>query len=323
MGSVLVYNDRIIGEGWHEKFGESHAEVNCLENVAASDRHLIPESTIYVSLEPCAHFGKTPPCANRIVAEGIKKVVVGMRDPFSRVNGKGIAILQDAGIEVVTGVLEDECRWQNKRFLTFHEKKRPYLHLKWAQTADGFMSGENHSRLKISSPITDRLVHKWRSEEAAIMVGSQTALLDDPQLTNRWWTGPQPVRIVVDRELRLPESLKLFSDNVLTLILNEKKELQEGAVRWLKMPRLSADEPELITEALYKLGIQSVLIEGGASLLNSFINKGLWDEVHIITNRNLMVQNGLRAPLLNAGIIFEEIISGDDKIVGIKNNGQL
>jgi diaminohydroxyphosphoribosylaminopyrimidine deaminase/5-amino-6-(5-phosphoribosylamino)uracil reductase len=257
------------------------------------------------------------------VAEGIKKVVVGMRDPFSRVNGKGIAILQDAGIEVVTGVLEDECRWQNKRFLTFHEKKRPYLHLKWAQTADGFMSGENHSRLKISSPITDRLVHKWRSEEAAIMVGSQTALLDDPQLTNRWWTGPQPVRIVVDRELRLPESLKLFSDNGVTLILNEKKERQEGTVMWLKMPRLSADEPELITDALYKLGIQSVLIEGGASLLNSFINKGLWDEVHIITNRNLMVQNGLRAPLLNAGIIFEEIISGDDKIVGIKNNGQL
>jgi diaminohydroxyphosphoribosylaminopyrimidine deaminase/5-amino-6-(5-phosphoribosylamino)uracil reductase len=317
VGAVLVHNNRIIGEGWHQQYGAAHAEVNCLANVAEPDRNLIPESTMYVSLEPCAHFGKTPPCANRIVAEGIKKVVVGMRDPFTKVDGKGIAILQDAGVEVVTGVLEEECRWQNRRFLTFHEKKRPYLHLKWAQTADGFMSAGNNERLKISSPTTDRLVHKWRSEEAAIMVGTQTALMDNPQLTNRLWSGHQPVRIVIDREGRLPDTLHVFSDKGETIVLNEKLERQDGSVRWVKVPGLSTENPEAITDVLCSLQVQSVLIEGGPVLLNSFLQKGLWDEAHVLTNTGLSTREGLKAPVIHGGIAFEDYCIGMDKIVGI------
>lgn len=318
VGAVLVYNDRIIGEGWHRQYGQAHAEVNCLEQVAEGDRHLIPESTLYVSLEPCAHFGKTPPCAHRIVQEGIRKVVVGMGDPFALVNGKGIAILEEAGIEVVSGMLEQQCLWQNRRFITMHQQNRPYLHLKWAQTVNGFMAGVGMVRLKISGPLTDRLVHKWRSEEAAVMVGSQTARLDNPSLTNRLWSGPQPLRVVLDKELSLPGHLNLFTDGNPTLVLTVKESRQAGAVRWIQIDGLCAGEPERLLEHLFHSGIQSVLIEGGASVLNSFLKKDLWDEVHIITNTSLHISEGLKAPLLNDGIVFEEFYLGTDYIKGLK-----
>ena len=316
VGAVLVHDDRIIGEGWHRQYGEAHAEINCIESVRDPEKHLIRESTMYVSLEPCAHYGKTPPCTNRILAEGIKNVVIGMRDPFAKVDGKGIAILIEAGIQVITGILEAQCRWQNRRFLTFHQKQRPYLHLKWAQTVDGFMSAGRGERLKISGPLADRLVHKWRSEEASIMVGRDTAWLDNPQLNNRLWSGHQPLRIVTDRKLDLPAHLKMFTDGGVTIILNEEIEGQDGPLCWVEVERLSPEHPESILNVLFALDIQSVLIEGGQGLLQSFLQKDLWDEIHVITNAFQKIGDGLKAPEMGTGKLFEEFQLGFDKVKG-------
>ena len=231
VGAVLVHSGRIIGEGYHQRYGQAHAEVNCIDSVSETDRRLIGESTLYVSLEPCAHFGKTPPCTDLIIKHKIPKCVVGCRDPFKEVDGKGIEKLRAAGVHVEVGVLEKECKELNKRFFTFHTEHRPYIILKWAQTGDGFIAGPLNpsaswrrtfedsgetkviqERLLISNEYSNRLVHKWRSEEASILVGTNTALLDDPELTTRLWTGPSPVRIVLDMNLRLPSSLKMFND---------------------------------------------------------------------------------------------------------------
>ncbi|RYY15177.1 MAG: bifunctional diaminohydroxyphosphoribosylaminopyrimidine deaminase/5-amino-6-(5-phosphoribosylamino)uracil reductase RibD, partial [Chitinophagaceae bacterium] len=209
VGAVLVYNDRIIGEGYHRKYGEAHAEVNCLEAVDAADEVFVAESTMYVSLEPCCHYGKTPPCADLIIAKGLKKVVIGCRDPFPRVNGKGIEKLNKAGIDVVHGVMEKECLELNKRFFTFHTRQRPYIILKWAQTSDHFIASGNKARLMITNEFTNRLVHKWRNEEMSIMVGTNTVREDNPSLTTRLWTGQNPVRFVVDNSLKLPAGLNI------------------------------------------------------------------------------------------------------------------
>jgi len=198
VGAVLVYEGRVIGEGWHRQYGQAHAEVNCLESVAEEDKHLIPQSTMYVSLEPCAHYGKTPPCANRLVQEGIKKVVICNTDPFAQVDGKGITILKDSSAEVITGVQADAGRWLNMRFFCMQEQQRPYIILKWAQTADGFIAPADGSRLQISNQQSSQLVHKWRTEEDAIMVGYNTAVNDNPQLTARLWQGKNPLRIALD-----------------------------------------------------------------------------------------------------------------------------
>ena len=297
VGSVLVFQDRIIGEGCHQQYGGPHAEVNCFDSVKDSDRQFITECTLYVSLEPCAHFGKTPPCANRIVAEGIRRVVIGMQDPFAAVNGKGIAILQQSGIEVITGVLEKECRWLNRRFLTFHTKKRPYIHLKWAQTADGFMGYGEGERLLISGGLTNRLVHRFRSEEAAILVGTQTALLDNPQLSNRWWWGASPLRVVIDRKSRLPRYGDLFTDGKPLMLLTENPQVGEGAVTEILLSENTGLSPML--EVLYNHNIQSVLVEGGAKLLQSFLDEGIWDEAHIITNTSLLANTGIKAPAIS------------------------
>jgi diaminohydroxyphosphoribosylaminopyrimidine deaminase/5-amino-6-(5-phosphoribosylamino)uracil reductase len=320
VGAVLVYEGRMIGEGWHQKYGEAHAEVNCLNSVTQAERHLIPDSTLFVSLEPCAHFGKTPPCANRILQEGIKKVVVGARDPFEKVNGKGIEILQNAGVEVVTGVLEKECRWQNRRFFTFHEKQRPYIHLKWAETADGFMGSAGNERLMITEVLTGRMVHKWRSEEAAIMVGTQTALLDNPSLNNRFWSGAQPLRIVVDGKLILPQNLNLLSDGTPTLVLNGLKESREGNLHYKKVEGLQTHDPKVILQALFEENIQSVLIEGGAALLTSFLETGLWDEVHLLRNTTLVALEGIKAPAMPKGKLLETRVLRSDRIEWIVNS---
>ena len=238
VGAVLVFNDRVIGEGYHQKYGEAHAEVNCIDSVAEADKKLISSSTLYVSLEPCAHFGKTPPCADLIIQHKIPRVIIGCRDPFKEVDGKGIEKLKAAGVHIETGILEDDCRELNKRFFSFHTKQRPYVILKWAQTADGFIAATNHppgertlkesaekkERLHISNEYSNRLVHKWRSEEAAILIGTNTALLDDPELTTRLWPGRSPVRLILDMDLRLPAHLKIFDRSVRTIVFNSIKE---------------------------------------------------------------------------------------------------
>ncbi len=326
VGAVLVYEDRIIGEGWHQKYGKAHAEVNCINAVKEEDRKLIPLSTLYVSLEPCAHFGKTPPCADLIIANKIPNVVIGCRDPFEEVNGKGIEKLKAAGINVESGILEEECTVLNKRFFTFHTKKRPYVLLKWAQTNDGFIAGENSNRLLISNENTNRLVHKWRSEEAAIMVGTNTALHDDPSLTTRLWPGPSPVRLVIDMNLRLPGSLKVFDGSVKTIVFNTIKEDDKPNLSFIKLDKEKQFVPQLM-DALYKLKIQSVLVEGGAALLQTFIESGIWDETRVIVNGELSSRllsggNGLPAPVLkNEQLIAEEKISADT-ISYFRNNKQ-
>jgi diaminohydroxyphosphoribosylaminopyrimidine deaminase/5-amino-6-(5-phosphoribosylamino)uracil reductase len=333
VGAVLVYEDRVIGEGYHQVYGQAHAEVNCVNSVAAEDVPLISRSTLYVSLEPCAHFGKTPPCADLIIRMRIPKVVVGCRDPFPQVNGKGIEKLLAAGVEVKVGVLEAECMELNRRFFTFNTLHRPYIVLKWAQSANGRIAGATlghvsggagalgagrvgesgaglasgggvsegvGERVFISNEYTNRLVHKWRSEEAAILVGTRTALADDPSLTVRLWSGPDPVRLVIDKELTLPLSLRLFDGKVRTIVFNMLRHEEGENLSYFQLANDSSLVHQ-VCQALYQLKIQSVLVEGGARLLQSFIDEGYWDEVRVITNNELELPGGLPAPILSGG----------------------
>ena len=301
VGAVLVHEDRIIGEGYHRQYGQAHAEVNCIAAVKEADKPLIQQSTLYVSLEPCAHFGKTPPCADLIVEKRIPRVVVGCRDPFPQVNGKGIEKLLAAGVEVVLGVLEKECIHLNKRFFTFNTQHRPYILLKWAQSANGKI-GAGGTRTLISNEYTNRLVHKWRSEEAAILVGTHTALSDDPALTVRSWKGPNPIRMVIDKENRLPSTLQLFDRRVPTIVFNTLRHEEEGhdEAGNLRYYQLATDSSLVhqVVGALYQLKIQSVLVEGGARLLQSFIDEGYWDEARVITNNEVEIPGGLASPVL-------------------------
>jgi diaminohydroxyphosphoribosylaminopyrimidine deaminase/5-amino-6-(5-phosphoribosylamino)uracil reductase len=315
VGAVLLHNEVLIGEGWHQRYGEAHAEVNCIEQAMQrgySDK--LQQSTLYVSLEPCAHFGKTAPCSDLVIRHKIPKVVIGCRDPFEEVNGKGIEKLRAAGVEVIVDVLKDECIDLNKRFFTFHQLSRPYVILKWAQTSNGKIASLPNAvaeRLLISNEITNRLVHQWRSEEASILVGTNTALLDDPQLTNRYWPGKQPVRLVLDKQLRLPATLKLFNDEATTVVFNLIKQNQEGNVQYHQLPAQVNVVPAIL-EALVQLKINSVLVEGGAKLLQSFIAAGLWDEARIITNTQQTIDQGLDAPqLVNAIQVSEQPLSTD------------
>lgn len=315
VGAVLVYKGQIIGEGWHKKYGEAHAEVNCINDAVQNGfEKLIPESVLYVSLEPCAHFGKTPPCADLIIRYKIPKVVIGCRDPFEFVNGKGIERLQAAGKDVTVGVLEDDCRELNRRFFTYQEKKRPYIILKWAQTADGKISG-GKERLLISNKFTNRLVHRWRSEEAAILVGTNTALSDNPQLNTRLWGGSAPVRVVLDLDLRLPLSLNIFDRKQKTIILNSVKEAEEDNLYYLKIEKEN-NMLEQICEVLYRQKIQSVLVEGGSRMLQSFIEADLWDEIRVISSSDVISGGGLSSPPLPATAAkTEEIKLSGDKII--------
>jgi diaminohydroxyphosphoribosylaminopyrimidine deaminase/5-amino-6-(5-phosphoribosylamino)uracil reductase len=315
VGAVLLHTDRatgeerIIGEGYHERYGQKHAEANCIESVKEADRPLIAESTIYVSLEPCAHVGKQPPCADLIIDKKIRRVVAGCRDPFPAVNGKGIERLRAAGVEVTVGVLEKECMDFNRRFFTANTLHRPYIVLKWAQSSDGKIGGPEVRR--ISNEYSDRLVHRWRAEEAAILVGTRTALADDPALTVRLWEGPHPIRLVIDKTLRLPGSLQLLDGKLRTIVFNEVKHETAGLVEYYQ---LSPDSSLVhqVSVALTQLTIQSVLVEGGARLLQSFIDEGFWDEARIITNTGLMIPDGLPAPVLQAGQLQRvEHLAGD------------
>jgi diaminohydroxyphosphoribosylaminopyrimidine deaminase / 5-amino-6-(5-phosphoribosylamino)uracil reductase len=311
VGSVLVHNGIIIGEGYHEYFGGPHAEVNCLLSVNTNERHLIPDSTLYVSLEPCVHHGKTPPCTDLIILEKISKVAIGCRDPFIEVNGKGIEKLKANGISVEFPVLEELAKEENRRFFTFHLQKRPYIVLKWAQSANQKIAGSSGKKILISNPYSNRLVHKWRSEEAGIMIGTNTALHDNPELTNRLWTGRSPVRIVIDNKLRLPDTLRLFDGKEQTIVLNNISDLSAGKILFKKMdPDIPAVKS--ILTALHSLKILSVLIEGGSKLLQTFIDANIWDEIRVITNRELDITEGIASPdFRNAKLVKSEVLGSD------------
>lgn len=317
VGAVLVFEDKIIGEGYHKHYGKPHAEVNCIQDALQNHADKIHHSTLYVSLEPCAHYGKTPPCADLIIEHKIPKVIIGCRDSFEKVDGKGIEKLKAAGITVVIGVLEKLSIEVNKAFFTFHSKRRPYIVLKWAQTADEFIASSTNKRLMISNAITNRFVHKWRSETVAIMVGANTVMKDDPLLDNRYWFGLSPKKIIVDPNLKVNRSSRIFDQGDEVLVMNCRKDGKEG-----NMVYVNVDSSNFISEMmgkLYQMQIQSVLVEGGAFLLQSFIDAGLWDEARVITNQNLFINEGLSAPKLYGNLKVTETSLEQDKIIFFKN----
>lgn len=310
VGAVLVHEGRIIGEGWHREYGTAHAEVNCLESVADADRHLVSESTMYVNLEPCAHHGKTPPCALRLVKEKVRRVIVANEDPFEQVDGKGFEILKSHHIYTEQGVLEKQGLWLNRRFFCFHQRKRPYIILKWAQTPEGYFAPLDRSRYPITGTDSRQLLHKWRTEESAILVGYQTALNDNPELTARMYTGRQPLRIVFDRTLQLPRTHHVFSSAAPTWIINAGVEGEEGNIRFVQI-NFSDNPLTQILEKLYDANRLSLIVEGGAVLLESFIREGLWDEARVFTGQASMSE-GVHAPLLtNFKKAFDAGVGGD------------
>lgn len=312
VGSVIVHNNKIIGEGWHYKAGQPHAEVNAIKSI--ENKELLKTATIYVSLEPCSHFGKTPPCADLIIESGIKKVVVGSLDPNPKVAGRGIKKLMEAGCEVIVGVLDNECDELNKRFFTFFENKRPYIFLKWAETADGFISPKSEKRNEtkpvwITNEFSRQLVHKMRAEEQAILVGTNTALQDNPSLTVRDWAGENPIRIVIDRNLKIPSDFSVFDASSKTIVFNEKKSRTSENLNFEKID-FSEKIPQQICDALYQRNIQSVIIEGGAKTLQSFIDANLWDEAFVF-NGSIRFEEGVKAPVFKGFLISEENIKND------------
>jgi diaminohydroxyphosphoribosylaminopyrimidine deaminase/5-amino-6-(5-phosphoribosylamino)uracil reductase len=291
VGCVVVYDNKIIGEGWHRKYGEAHAEVNAIASV--QDKSLLSQSTVYVTLEPCSHFGKTPPCADLLVSSRVKRVVVANLDSNPLVAGQGIKKLRDAGIEVVTGVLDKQGRELNKRFFTFIEKKRPYIILKWAETSDGFIARENHDSKWISDEHSRQLNHKWRTEEDAILVGAKTAQFDNPQLNVRDWTGRDPVRVVIDRFLKLNDKLHLFDRKQKTIVYNVLRHEEHENLLFIRI-----EERDFLNELikdLYKQKIQSMIVEGGAYTIQSFIEADLWDEARIFQSPKTFGK-GIAAP---------------------------
>lgn len=318
VGAMLVHEEKIIGEGFHQQYGGPHAEVNCINSVKKEDKGKILSSVLYVSLEPCSHFGKTPPCTDLIIANQIPEVVIGCRDPFKEVDGKGIEKLKAAGIKVIDGILEKECQQLNKRFFTFHTKHRPYIILKWAETADGKIAGDGANRLLISNEQTNRLIHKWRSQEASILVGTKTALVDDPELTTRNWNGPSPVRLVIDMDLKLPLTLKIFNDRQRTIIFNTIKHEEQDHLIYYQVTE-DVNLVHQIVNALYQMKIQSVLVEGGARLLQSFIDEEMWDEARIIKNEELIINKGLAAPELLLQDAKQEMTILNDSIKVYQN----
>ena len=323
VGAVIVYNNKIIGEGYHQKYGGPHAEVNAINQVIdkfSNYADLLKQAVLYVSLEPCAHYGKTPPCADLIIKHQVPEVIVGCRDPFEQVNGKGIEKLTEAGLRVVTGVLEKECQWLNRRFFTRVQKQRPYIIIKWAQTVDGFFAPENKTQQWITGIESKKLVHQWRGEEDAILVGKNTAAIDNPMLNVRFGNGKNPKRVVIDRRLELDRSLNIFDQSVETLIFNEIKTEIDGKNKYIALEDFENYVPQYILFQLYIQDIQSVIIEGGAATLNSFIQVGLWDEARIFTG-NINLKQGIKAPFIT-GNIAGDFKSGADKLLILINGRQ-
>lgn len=297
VGAVIVHNNRIIGEGYHQQYGSAHAEVNAVK--AVNNPSLLSEATIYVTLEPCAHFGKTPPCANLLIDKQFKRVVIGTIDPFAKVAGQGLKRLQEAGIDCTVGVLETECQAVNKRFFTFHRRQRPYVILKWAQTKDGFIDADRNNKETgeirwISSPDTQTLVHQWRAEEQAILVGWKTILNDNPSLTVRTVSGKNPVRIIIDSQLQAPKTATVFTDGLPTIVFNTIRGGNEGALQYVQLIDCSVENQ---LKALYELNIISVFIEGGSYTLQQYIDSGNWDEARVIVGTNSF-GSGTKAPVI-------------------------
>ena len=318
VGCVIVHKGRIIGEGYHQKFGQAHAEVNAIHSVLSPE--LLAQSTLYVSLEPCAHFGKTPPCADLIIKSRIPHVVIGTVDPFVKVAGAGIERMQKAGINVEVGVLEQQCRELNRRFFTFHDQKRPFIILKWAQTLDGFMDTdrtETQHPTWITNAISKRLVHKQRSQESAILIGTNTAAYDNPALTVREWTGNQPIRMVLDRQLRLDHSLAVFDHKAPTWIFTQGEQPHTQNLRYIRLDYTLDILPQIMS-ALYEGQVLSLIVEGGSILLNSFLKSGLWDEAFVYTG-NQFFGKGVAAPNISGETIaFEKL--DDCKLHVIRNS---
>jgi diaminohydroxyphosphoribosylaminopyrimidine deaminase/5-amino-6-(5-phosphoribosylamino)uracil reductase len=340
VGAVLVHNGRIIGEGFTAPYGGPHGEVNCINSVKGEDRYLIPDSTLYVSLEPCSHYGKTPPCCDLIIQQQIKNIVVGTVDPHVKVAGNGIKKLQEAGRNVITGVLEQECRESNRRFFTFHEKQRPYVILKWAESADGYLSpiirsldssivslenstlrqAQDDLDIQLKQPVwitnqySRQLVHKWRSEEAAILAGTQTVLDDNPSLDVRDWTGKNPVRIVLDRQGRIPDGYNVKNNIIKTIVLTEKDNFAN--LENLEFVTIAFDGSlaKNVLEVLYRYNLLSVIIEGGAKTLQTFIDAGLWDEARVFKGP-VTFEGGTAAPKLNGNLTAKENILNDELLI--------
>jgi diaminohydroxyphosphoribosylaminopyrimidine deaminase/5-amino-6-(5-phosphoribosylamino)uracil reductase len=308
VGCVITHKDRIIGEGYHREFGGPHAEVIAIENVR--DHSKLRESVLYVNLEPCSHFGKTPPCADLISKKGIPVVVAGTMDPNPVVSGKGFQLMKEKGIQVISDILKDDCVHLNRRFFTFHVKKRPYIILKWAQTRDKYIdvNRENHENDRINW-ITDeacrRLVHKWRAEEQAILVGSKTVMMDNPRLTTRNWPGKSPLRLVIDREGKLTDNLNILDGSAGTVIFTCQPRQDRINLTYIKLEK-GKNIIQNILEYLYYKNIQSLIVEGGRILINEFLNQNTWDEARIFTGKKIFNQ-GVPAPVIN----FEPVLKND------------
>ncbi len=318
VGAVLVYKDRIIGEGWHKKYGQAHAEVNAVNSVLPIDRHLIKEATLYVSLEPCCIHGKTPPCTDLILKNDIKKVVVSCLDQTANVKGNGIKILEGNGIEVIKGILEDKGQKISAIRNTTTSKKRPFIQLKFARTRNGYM-GKEGEQVWISNLISKRLAHKKRAELDAILVGTNTAIVDSPKLTNRLWFGKSPLRILLDRKLCVPLSNEIYNDQALTWVFTENTPLA-GANPYIHYKKIEFNS-SLIDNLLSDLAINnitSLIVEGGAYTLNRFIEKGFWDEAWVFTGKRI-IERGIKAPIID-GVVIDESLLGDDLLTIFSNS---
>ncbi|WP_035653827.1 bifunctional diaminohydroxyphosphoribosylaminopyrimidine deaminase/5-amino-6-(5-phosphoribosylamino)uracil reductase RibD [Flavobacterium saliperosum] len=315
VGSVIVYDGKIIGEGWHRKAGKPHAEVNAVNSV--KDKSLLSKATIYVSLEPCSHFGKTPPCCDLIIAHKIPNVVIGTIDPFAKVSGSGIKKLMEAGKNVTVGILEDECNELNKRFFTFHQKKRPYIILKWAETADGYIAPLTKKEQKpvwITNPYSRQLAHKWRSEEQAILVGTQTVLDDNPKLDVRDWSGENPIRVVLDRTGKISEEYAVKDLKTKTIIITENQNFKNSDNLFYENCTFDNSLAFQITDVLFRHEIQSVIIEGGRATLQTFIDANLWDEA-LIFKGNVSFTNGTSAPNLSGKLTEKQTVLDDELLI--------
>lgn len=315
VGSVIVYDGQIIGEGWHKKSGEPHAEVNAVRSV--KDKSLLKKATIYVSLEPCSHFGKTPPCCDLIIANEIPNIVVGTVDPNEKVAGKGILKLIEAGRNVTVGVLEDECNELNKRFFTFHQKKRPYIILKWAESLDGFLAPEKvkdqeRKPIWITNQYSRQLVHKWRTEEQAILVGTQTVVDDNPKLNARDWSGNNPVRVILDQNNRISENSFIFDETIKTIVFSKTVKPSKENIQFEVIDFEKNSIPQIL-DVLYQDQIQSIIIEGGKQTLQSFIDENVWDEARIFIG-NSIFEKGTKAPVISKKNIIKTNIQTDELI---------
>ena len=308
VGAVVVKDGKIIGEGWHKKAGTAHAEVNALRHLSTKE---LASATLYVNLEPCAHHGKTPPCCDLVISKGIKKIVIGAMDPNPKVAGKGIQAMKNAGINITVGVLEEECIQLNKRFYCFHTKNRPYILLKWAQTADGFIAPEDDKKENvfwISDKHSQQLAHRWRAEENAILVGRKTITQDNPKLTTRLWKGNHPIRLIIDPHDILSKNASVFNDEAETVVFNTKKNEHQNNITWVKV------NPEIILKNIMEFcvekNIQSIIVEGGAKTITSFLKQNMWDECRIFESK-MELKKGVKAPNKPKGKAFSKTLVGD------------